>query len=104
MIGSSAEMEFLESVTQTYVTSDSPQDRLIKTLAVRTFQPYIRPGKLALEFGCCDGFMTNLIAGHVDYLTVVDGSQTFIEMAKERVPGNVGFVHALFEEFLPEKI
>lgn len=103
MIGSSAEMEFLESVTQTYVTSDSPQDRLIKTLAVRTFQPYIRPGKLALEFGCCDGFMTNLIAGHVDYLTVVDGSQTFIEMAKERVPGNVGFVHALFEEFLPEK-
>jgi len=32
------EMSFLESVTHTYVTSDSPQDRLIKTLAIR-FKP-----------------------------------------------------------------
>jgi 2-polyprenyl-3-methyl-5-hydroxy-6-metoxy-1,4-benzoquinol methylase len=98
---SNNEMEFLESVTHTYVTSDSPQDRLIKTLAVRTFQPYIRPNKRALEFGCCDGFMTGLIAAHVDQLTVVDGSQTFIEMAKQRVPAKVKFVHTLFEDFSP---
>lgn len=96
------EMEFLESVTHTYVTSDSQQDRLIKTLAVRTFQPYIRPGKRALEFGCCDGFMTNLIAQHVQQLTVVDGSQTFINMARKRVPSNVEFMHTLFEDFAPE--
>lgn len=101
MGGSNNEMEFLESVTHTYVMSDSPQDRLIKTLAVRTFQPYMRPGKHALEFGCCDGFMTSLIAEHVDHLTVVDGSQTFIEMARKRVPANVEFEHALFEEFSP---
>lgn len=98
---SNKEMEFLESVTHTYVTSDSPQDRLIKTLAVRTFQPYMQRGKRALEFGCCDGFMTGLIAGHIDQLTVVDGSQTFIDMAKKRVPDNVEFVHALFEDFSP---
>lgn len=101
MSDASREMEFLESVTETYVTSDSPQDRLIKTLAVRTFQPYMQRGKRALEFGCCDGFMTSLIAGHVDHLTVVDGSQTFIDMARQRVPGNVEFVHALFEDFSP---
>ncbi len=95
------EMEFLESVTHTYVTSDSAQDRLIKTLAVRTFKPYMRAGKRALEFGCCDGFMTNLIAGHVAQLTVVDGSQTFIDIAKKRVPNNVDFVHTLFEDFSP---
>lgn len=98
----SKEMEFLESVTHTYVTSESPQDRLIKTLAVRTFQSHLHPGKSALEFGCCDGFMTNLIAQQVKQLTVVDGSQTFIEIARKRVPPNVKFVHALFEDFAPE--
>lgn len=102
MTDSNKEMVFLESVTHTYVTSDSSQDRLIKTLAVRTFQPYMRPNKRALEFGCCDGFMTGLIAGYVDQLTVVDGSQTFIEMAKKRVPAKVEFVHSLFEDFAPD--
>lgn len=97
------EMEFLESVISTYVTSDSPQDMLIKKLAVRTFKSYMRPGKKALEFGCCDGFMTGLISDCVDQLTVVDGSQTFIEMAKKRVPDNIEFVHSLFENFEPNR-
>jgi hypothetical protein len=34
------EKQFLESVTHTYVTSDSPQDRAIKEMAVRAFAPY----------------------------------------------------------------
>ncbi|MDO8786811.1 MAG: class I SAM-dependent methyltransferase [Sulfuritalea sp.] len=102
MTDSNREMAFLESVTNTYVMSDSPQDRLIKTLAMRTFTPYIRPKKRALELGCCDGFMTELIAGQVNQLTVVDGSQTFIEMAKTRVPAKVEFVHSLFETFSPD--
>ncbi len=103
MTNSNQEMEFLESVTHTYVTSDSPQDRLIKSLAVRTFQPFMYRNKRALEFGCCDGFMSSLIAEHVAQLTVVDGSQTFIDMAKRRVPTNVQFVHSLFEEYSPSQ-
>lgn len=93
------EMEFLESVTNTYVTSDSSQDRLIKNLAMNTFSPYIFQEGKALEFGCCDGFMTAIIAQKVTNLTVVDGSKTFIEIAKKRVSHEVNFVHALFEEF-----
>ena len=100
---SGKEMEFLESVTHTYVTSDSAQDRLIKSLAVRTFLPYLRSGGRALEFGCCDGYMTSLIAPRVAELTVVDGSQTFIDLARCRVPSSVEFVHTLFEEFSPNK-
>ena len=103
MTDTNGEMAFLESVTHTYVTSDSPQDRLIKTLAARTFRPYLRHNNRALEFGCCDGFMTGLIAAQVDKLTVVDGSQTFIEMAKKGVPAKVEFVHALFEDFSPDE-
>lgn len=97
------EMDFLESVIDTYVTSESPQDRLIKTLAVRTFKPYMRTHGNALEFGCCDGFMSALIAPLCDTLTVIDGSKSFIEMAKKRMPANVEFVHTLFEDYAPSK-
>ncbi len=101
MSGSNDEKAFLESVIHTYVTSESPQDRLIKSLAVRTFKPFVRPGGSGLEFGCCDGFMTALIAPLCAGLTVVDGSKTFIDMARKRVPPEVRFEHALFEEFEP---
>jgi SAM-dependent methyltransferase len=99
------EMQFLESVIHTYVTSDSPQDRLIKTLAIRTFKPYIKSNgaRRTLEFGCCDGFMTSLISEMIDDLTVVDGSKTFIDMACKKVDGDIKFVHTLFEDFNPEE-
>lgn len=97
------EKAFLESVIQTYVTSESPQDRLIKSLAIRTFKPFMRTGGCGLEFGCCDGYMTSLIAPLCDNLTVVDGSETFINMARTRVSAEVKFEHALFEEFNPSK-
>lgn len=97
------EMSFLESKIQTYVTSDSSQDRLIKQLAIRTFTPHIKPGGTALEFGCCDGFMTFLISNMVENLTVVDGSKTFISLAKNRVGDNVQFTHSLFENYISEK-
>lgn len=104
MTNTHEEKEFLESVTHTYVTSDSAQDRLIKTLAIRTFQPFIREGGgEGLEFGCCDGYMTSLIEPLCNSLTVVDGSKTFIDVARKRVPNDVEFVHALFEEFNPNK-
>lgn len=97
------ERSFLESVTETYVTSESSQDRLIKSLAVRTFEPFIRTDSRALEFGCCDGYMTSLIARLCHDVTVVDGSQTFINMARKLAPANVEFVYALFEEFTPDR-
>lgn len=97
------EKAFLESVTQTYVTSESPQDRLIKSLAIRTFRPFMRSGGSGLELGCCDGYMTALIVPLCNDLTVVDGSQTFIAMARTRVSAEVRFENALFEEFKPDR-
>lgn len=98
------ELEFLESVTATYVTSESPQDRLIKTLAVRAVSPFLNRHMQALEFGCSDGFMTALLAPQLAHLTVVDGSTTFIEKARQRVAGlPVAFVHSLFEDYAPDR-
>jgi 2-polyprenyl-3-methyl-5-hydroxy-6-metoxy-1,4-benzoquinol methylase len=69
-----------------------------------TFLPYMRKneGGGALELGCLSGFMSALIATHVKHLTVVDGSKTFIDMARKVVPSNVEFVHSLFEDYAPE--
>jgi 2-polyprenyl-3-methyl-5-hydroxy-6-metoxy-1,4-benzoquinol methylase len=103
MISSKNEIDFLESVIDTYVTSESPQDRLIKSLAVRTFKPYMHTRGNVLELGCCDGFMTALIAPLCSTITVVDGSTSFIEMAKKRMLKNIEFVHSLFEDYSTEK-
>lgn len=99
------ETDFLESVIDTYVTSESSQDRLIKSLAMNVFNPYLIKEKdsTGLEFGYCDGFMTSIISQKISNLTVVDGSKTFIEIAKKRVPQDIHFVHAFFEEFSSEK-
>lgn len=99
----SSEKAFLDKVVDTYVTSTSPQDRWIKTLAIRVASPYIREDSTVLEYGCCDGFMTSLIEKRSTNLTVVDGSATFITMARQKVPENVKFVHALFEEYQPSQ-
>lgn len=97
------EKAFLESLILTYGTSENPQDRLMRSLAIRTFKPFITSHGNGLEFGCCDGYMTSLLVPLCSDLTVVDGSQTFINMAKKRVPAEVKFEHALFEEFNPDK-
>ncbi len=97
------ELNLLESVTHTYVTSESPQDRLIKSMAVRVFEPFLNKQGRALEFGCCDGYMTSLIKPLVGDMTVVDGSETFLAQTRQRVQGNIEFVHSLFEEFNASK-
>jgi 2-polyprenyl-3-methyl-5-hydroxy-6-metoxy-1,4-benzoquinol methylase len=103
MTESHDEMSFLESVTGTYVTSESPQDRAIKTMAMRAFGPFLRTNGSALELGCCDGFMTSLISPLVRDVHVVDGSQTFLEATRKRGLPNVSFEHSLFETFSPDR-
>lgn len=99
------ESVFLENLTNTYIQpSTSPNEQMFRIAAMRTFKPYIKkPNGCALEFGCADGFMTSMIASEVDRLTVVDGSKTFIKMAKKKIGNRVNFVHSLFENFETEK-
>ncbi len=97
------EASFLDSVTSTYVTSESAQERLIKNMSFRVFEPYItNECGSALELGCSDGFMTSLISDKISSLTVVDGSATFLNTAKEKTKNkNIKFIHSLFEDFEP---
>lgn len=92
------ERQFLDKVYHTYTVDTSAQTMAMRKLIMRTFAPYLRGGR-ALELGCSDGFMTEMIAGHVDHLDVVDGSELFLAEAKKRGLPNVNFINSLFEEF-----
>lgn len=95
------ERAFLEKVYTTYTVDHSLQTRAMRELIARTFAPYLRPEMTALELGCSDGYMTEMLARHVARLDVVDGSEKFLAEARKRVLPNVRFMHALFEEFQP---
>ncbi len=92
------ERQFLDKVYNNYDLDTAAQTREMRKLIVRTFAPYLR-GRRALELGCSDGFMTEMIAGYVDQLDVVDGSKRFLTEARKRNLGNVKFIYSLFEEF-----
>lgn len=94
------EREFLDKVYHTYTVDHSAQTMTMRRLIVRTFTPHFRGGR-ALELGCSDGFMTEMIASRVDALDVVDGSERFLAEARKRNIPNVEFKYALFEEFAP---
>ena len=97
------ETEFLNRAATTYVTSESHQERTIKQLAVRAFAPHLRGMRDGLELGCSDGYMTSLISKELEHLTVVDGSNYFLERARGRNLKNVTFIHSLFEEYIPKR-
>ncbi|MDA0979384.1 MAG: class I SAM-dependent methyltransferase [Proteobacteria bacterium] len=92
------EREFLNTVYAAYTLDDAPQTQTMRRLIARTFSPFIQGG-CALELGCSDGYMTEILAAQVDTLHVVDASESFIAEASERALPNVSFFCNLFEEF-----
>lgn len=92
------EREFLENARRNYVTSEASHNRMMRGLVVRTFAPFLHGGR-GLELGCSDGYMTQLLREHVEYLDVVDGNEHFLAKARARNISNTRFFHALFEEF-----
>lgn len=95
------EADFLNKISQQYNPSDEPQTQAMRALTIRTFDPYLKGG-IALELGCSDGYMTELIANRVEESHVVDISDNFLDAAKQRGIPNVKFFKALFEEYKSE--
>lgn len=96
---------FLDKVFNTYTVDHSLQTKVMRELIIRTFYPFLKKGR-ALELGCSDGYMSSMLAGYVNSLDVVDGSDLFLQKAQERVKRdnlkNITFHKALFEEFETE--
>ncbi len=64
------------------------------------FKRFIKPGSI-LEMGPAEGFMTDLLVGLDQPLTVVEGAASFCDSLKGRHP-QIEVVNALFEDFRPK--
>ncbi len=93
---------FLETVGVTY-TKGSPQDRVIRQLIVRTFEPWLDTTMTGLQLGFAEGVDTRLLAPLLRHLDVVEGNRAFFEAGQQSGISNITLHHALFETFLPDR-
>jgi 2-polyprenyl-3-methyl-5-hydroxy-6-metoxy-1,4-benzoquinol methylase len=61
-------------------------------------------GNSVLEMGCADGIMTQWLVRDYSDVTVVDGSDVFLQHVSSRIQApNLHFDCALFEEYIPNR-
>jgi 2-polyprenyl-3-methyl-5-hydroxy-6-metoxy-1,4-benzoquinol methylase len=78
-------------------------DAMLRGYIMRALEPYLRPGP-ALEMGCFDGGMTELIAARYSDLTVVEASSELVAQAGARLGRRARFVTGTFETVvLPQR-
>ncbi len=75
-------------------------DGVLRRFMMRAFLPFVPPGR-ALELGSYRGEFTEILAGHFDDLTVVEGARELLEATQARVGPGVRCVHSTFESFAP---
>lgn len=63
---------------------------------LKSFIPFFNKGNL-LELGAFKGTFTRFLVPHFDDITCVEASDEALKVAKEELPGNIKFVHSLFE-------
>lgn len=76
-------------------------DYRMHAFMMRRFEPYLPSGR-AVELGCYRGDFTQRLSDRYVNLTVVEGADELIAIARGRVPESVRFIHSRFEEFEPE--
>jgi 2-polyprenyl-3-methyl-5-hydroxy-6-metoxy-1,4-benzoquinol methylase len=72
-------------------------DWVLRRYIMRAFEPFFRPGR-ALELGCYQGQMTELIAERYRDLDVVEASDELIANASQRLGTRARFIHGTFEQ------
>ncbi len=75
-------------------------DAILRRYMMRTFEPFVVPGK-SLELGCYKGDFTEILAAHLADLTVVEASDELIAHTRERLREKPRFIHSTFEAFEP---
>lgn len=70
---------------------------------IRSFEPFFNINGSFLELGCYKGDFTKRFAVYFDDITCVEASSEAIEEAKQKVPSNVNFINALFEDVKLDK-
>jgi 2-polyprenyl-3-methyl-5-hydroxy-6-metoxy-1,4-benzoquinol methylase len=98
------EQERLADIATTF-SSHEGFNRSVIEYGFRSLQPLLR-GRRCLEMGSADGAMTHLLAGAVEQLVSIDGSEAFANAIRDelgpRFPG-LEAVHTLFEDYEPDE-
>lgn len=96
-----SERQRLESVASAAKYEEGVNGAMIAHLA-RIYDRYWAPGSSCLELGPAEGTFSQILARRFDDLTLVDGSERFCAILRERLPG-ADVVHALFEDYRPAR-
>lgn len=70
---------------------------------IRSFEPFFNKNGNFLELGCYKGDFTKRFTEYFDDITCVEASSEAIKEAKQKVPSNVKFINALFEDVKLDK-
>ena len=71
-------------------------DLVLRRYIMRTLAPFFPTGR-ALEMGCYQGEMTELIAEHYADVTVIEASDELVAIASQRLGSRARFIHGTFE-------
>jgi 2-polyprenyl-3-methyl-5-hydroxy-6-metoxy-1,4-benzoquinol methylase len=92
----------LDQVASTY-RRQSAQDDAMRRLFVRTIEPWLHNNQAGLEIGCSDGLMTEMLAGRLARLDVVEASEYFIGEMRRRGIRNVAAHHSMVEDYSTDR-
>lgn len=95
----SEEKKHLNNIYSEYSLDEAPQTKVMRELAFKTIEPYLKKDGIGLELGCSDGYFTEMLAAKLHSLDVMDGSVNFLKEAEKRGITNVKYIHSLFEEY-----
>ncbi len=70
---------------------------------IKSFEPFFNKNGSFLELGCYKGDFTKRFADYFGDITCVEASSEAIKEAKQKVPSNVKFINALFEDVKLDK-
>lgn len=95
------ELDRLEAVAARARYEEGVNGAMIAYLG-RIYDRFFTPGTSCLELGPAEGTFSRVLAERFDDLTLVDGSDRFCALLRERFP-NATVVHALFEDYEPRR-
>lgn len=93
------ELDRLETVAAGTAYEAGVNGAMIEHLT-RIYDRFVTPGASCLELGPAEGSFSRVLAERFDDLTLVDGSERFCALLRERFP-RATVVHALFEDYEP---
>jgi len=79
-------------------------DYIVRDYMIDSFKPFFENLEHALELGCYHGEFTKKISPFFKKITVIEGSDELVEIAKKNLQGeNIEFINKMFEDWIPQK-